>query len=214
MGGDSSFYEKVTRKKRGRSPKSDVGSSKKSKKSSVSIDMSSREFTKDLLWDENFMKEFKLTKVIDWLKKQKWDKLIQGEHEYNPLMVKMFYENLVIEDIGNMTIGTCTIDKKTYSFTSKDVSDILEIPHEGFAEYYKGGWPEGVDDREIIKTVTDSDDNFTSPYLVSKMGIEKKVMFNYLITNLLPRELKRNATFIQDLLVMDKIIRGKKVNMP
>ena len=114
-----------------------------------------------------------------------------------------------------MLVRSYVIQGRDLGFTSQQVAEILDVPHEGVAIYEKGKWPAEYKREAVLAKITTLETIPKSGDVINScMTVENRVIHGYVKDNLVPRGEKRTNVGIIDSIYVLCLLDGELLNLP
>lgn len=158
----------------------------------ATVDMMLRSIVEELILDDEFLVKRNLVEVLDLLKFQKWDNVVDD------LLVKKFYSSLSVDMKGKGLVGTYPREGVPKAVTSAYLAAALGVSHDGYADYCGRAWPEGMNGDVVMKDV--NGDPFPGKTVsTNRMSPATRLLDSFVLKNIVPRSEKGS--------ILDKILK-------
>ena len=164
---------------------------------------------------EQFLKDHEMEMVWKILEHQGWTRVCQRSGNVNPTMVKKFYEQLRFTEVGQILVGEFVINGVKESFTSKELSAGLGVPHDGRKMYIQGKWPSEYSRDKVLTRITSlpripHDEDITN----DAMGSVNRVIHTFIKDNVVPCGGRKDKIGIIDAVYVLMLVEGRKLHLP
>ncbi|GAB2281910.1 hypothetical protein Dimus_016474 [Dionaea muscipula] len=167
---------------------------------------------------ERWMVQNGLEKLIELIKRQKWEKVFTKRDLVFKTECREFYKNLTVSITWTNEVAKSRVNGVNIEFDGMTLGTILDIPgNNGICDYIKEVWEESkyCKPLEITRKLANYE-NIVEARRVKSVEMKPfhRLLKICVMKNLVPRFGKRDVTSFMDLAYMDYLLTKKKVNLP
>ncbi|GAB2268296.1 hypothetical protein Dimus_003269, partial [Dionaea muscipula] len=170
------------------------------------------------IFSERWMMQNGLERMLDLIKRQKWERLFAKRDLIFKAECREFYKNLSVSISWKKEVAKSKVNGVEIKFDGMTLATILEIPgNNGLCDYIKEVWEPSryCNPLEIIRKFINNENILEARRVKS---VEMKPFHRFLqifvMKNLVPRFSKRDVTSFMDLTYMDYLLTRRKINLP
>ncbi|GAB2279097.1 hypothetical protein Dimus_013753 [Dionaea muscipula] len=164
------------------------------------------------------MEDNGLSKVMELIKRQRWEKLFKRREFVHVDAVKEFYARMTLVNLKKKDVVTSSVRGVSIEFDHLKLASILGIPgNNGICEYIKDVWEESkyIKPLEITRKFANDNTILTARRVISsEMKPFQKFIHFLVMKNVVPRFGNRDTTSYMDLTHMDHLTTRRLVNLP